>query len=324
MKTRKLGYTDIELTTVGLGTWAIGGSWEFGWGPQDDDVSIRTILTALDEGVNWIDTAAIYGCGHSEEIVGKALKQSTGQKPIIATKCGLRWNEKREKISCLKRESIRAECDESLKRLQVDIIDLYQIHWNQPEQDIEQAWDELARLQEQGKVRYIGVSNFTIEQMERIGKIAPVASLQPSYSMLHRQVEKELLGYCSDNNIGVIVYSPMQRGLLTGKFNKEYLSQLADDDHRKQNPDFQPSQFNITLELIEKLRPVAEKNGITLAQLAISWTLLRKEVTAAIVGARKPEQISETSLASNVELSSEDINQIEKLLVEYEEQKSKI
>ncbi len=315
MQRRQLGSTDLKLTTVGLGTWAMGGPWQFGWGPQDDDDAIAAIRKALELGINWIDTAPVYGLGHSEELIRKALKQ-TRVKPIIATKCGLLWNEKKEKVPCLKAKSIREECHTSLKRLNIDVIDLYQMHWPEPEEDIEQAWEEMAKLKDQGKVRYIGVSNFKAEQLEQIQKIAPVASLQPSYSMLHREVEDESLGYCAQNNIGVIAYSPMQRGLLTGKFNQQRLAGLPLDDHRRQNSDFHEPKFTATLQLVDKLRPIAERNGRTLAQLAIAWVLRRKEVTAAIVGARRPSQIEETAPASDFKLSKEDIEEIETLLAE--------
>jgi aryl-alcohol dehydrogenase-like predicted oxidoreductase len=318
MQRRKLGYTDLKLTTVGLGTWAMGGPWQFGWGPQDDGEAIAAILTALEEGINWIDTAPVYGCGHSEELVGKALKQ-TNQKPFIATKCGLLWNDKREKVSCLKAKSIRQECEASLKRLCIDVIDLYQMHWPEPEEDVAQAWEEMARLAEDGKVRYIGVSNFNVEQIKRVEEIAPIASLQPPYSMLNREVEDELLGYCAENNIGVVVYSPMQRGLLTGKFSQERLADLPLDDHRRRMPDFQEPQFTATLQLVDQLRPIAKRNGRILAQLAISWVLRRSEVTAAIVGARRPEQIAETAAASDWTLAQEDIEEIEQLLAERQE-----
>jgi aryl-alcohol dehydrogenase-like predicted oxidoreductase len=317
MQRRKLGYTDLKLTTVGLGTWAMGGPWQFGWGPQDDGEAIAAILTALEEGINWIDTAPVYGCGHSEELVGKALKQ-TSQKPFIATKCGLLWNDKREKVNCLKAKSIHQECEASLKRLRIDVIDLYQIHWPEPEEDVAQAWEEMARLAEDGKVRYIGVSNFNIGQIKRIEKIALIASLQPPYSMLNREVEDELLGYCAENNIGVVAYSPMQRGLLTGKFSQERLVDLPLDDHRRRMPDFQEPQFTATLQLVDQLRPIAKRNGRTLAQLAISWVLRRSEVTAAIVGARRPEQIAETAAASDWTLAQEDIEEIEQLLAEHQ------
>ncbi len=315
MQKRKLGYSDLELTTVGLGTWAIGGPWHFGWGPQDDAEAIGAILTALEKGINWIDTAPIYGCGHSEELVGKALKQ-TQARPFIATKCGLLWNEKRQKVNCLKAKSIRQECHDSLKRLGAEVIDLYQMHWGEPDEDIEEAWEEMAKLAREGKVRYIGVSNFSVDQVRRMQKVAPVASLQPAYNMLHREVEDELLGYCAQNDIGVVVYSPMDRGLLTGKFSQERLAGLPLDDHRRRKPDFQEPEFTATLEFVERLRPVAERSGMTLAQLAISWVLRRSEVTAAIVGARRPDQIAETYKASGLELGDEDTKEIEQLLIE--------
>ena len=317
MQMRKLGYTDLKLTTVGLGTWAMGGPWQFGWGPQDDDEAIAAILASLETGINWIDTAPVYGLGHSEELIGKALKQ-TSQKPIVATKCSLLWNDKKEKVSCLKAQSIRQECHASLGRLGVETIDLYQIHWPEPEEDIVQAWEEMARLVKEGKIRYLGVSNFNVEQTKRLQEIHPVASLQPPYSMLHREVEDELLAYCAQNDIGVVAYSPMQRGLLTGKFSPERLANLPLDDHRRKNPDFHEPQFTATLELVEQLKPIAERNGKTLAQLSISWVLRRSEVTAAIVGARKPEQILETAPASDWDLNEEDIDQIEQLLAEHQ------
>ena len=317
MRTRKLGNSDLNLTVVGLGTWAIGGPWQFGWGPQDDDEAIAAILKAIDLGINWIDTAPIYGCGHSEELVGKALKQ-TKIRPIIATKCSLLWNEKREKIGCLKAESIRRECEESLKRLGIDAIDLYQMHWPDPQSDIEEGWEEMARLQQQGKVRYIGVCNYNTAQLDRIRKIAPLTSLQPPYSMIRRDTEKKLLGYCAKHNIGIVAYSPMQRGLLTGKFSKQYLLTLAPDDHRLRMPEFTEPQFSINLEFVEKLKSIADRNGRTVAQLAIAWVLRRQEVTAAIVGARKPSQIAETASATDWILPKKDIAEIEKLLAERE------
>ncbi|MBA7634021.1 Aldo-keto reductase YhdN [subsurface metagenome] len=317
MQRRKLGFTDLKLTAVGLGTWAIGGSWEFGWGPQDDDESIAAIHKALHEGINWIDTAAIYGLGHSEEIVGKALKQ-TRERPFVATKCGLLWDDQRRKINCL--TEIASECEASLKRLGVDVIDLYQMHWPEPDEDIEQAAEQMAKLVDEGKVRYIGVSNFAVEQIKRVAGIHPVASLQPPYSMLHRKVENELLGFCAENNIGVIVYSPMGKGLLTGKFTQQRLAALSLDDHRRRSPGFQEPQFTATLQLVDQLWPIAERNGKTLAQLAISWVLRRSEVTAAIVGARRPGQIEETAKAGDWKLAAEDIEQIEQLLKKRQEE----
>ncbi len=319
MQTRQLGYTELELTTVGLGTWAIGGpDWQYGWGPQDDDEAIGAVLTALDKGINWIDTAAAYGLGHSEELIGKALKQTT-QKPFVATKCSLRWDQKGQIISCLEAKSIREECHESLKRLGIDTIDLYQIHWPRPDHDIEQAWQEMTKLAEEGKVRYLGVSNFSLDQIKRVRKIHPVASLQPHYNMLHREIENDVLGYCAENDIGVIAYSPMERGLLTGKFSQERLAALPLHDHRRKSPDFHDSQFAATLLLVDQLRPIAERNGMTPAQLAISWVLRRKEVTAAIVGARRPDQITETVQVADRTLAQEDLDEIEKLLAERQE-----
>jgi aryl-alcohol dehydrogenase-like predicted oxidoreductase len=322
MRTRRLGNTDLELTVVGLGTWAMGGPWEYGWGPQDENEAVAAILKAIDLGINWIDTAAIYGCGHSEELLGMALKK-TKIKPIIATKCSLLWNDKKEKVSCLKADSIRKECEDSLKRLGIDTIDLYQMHWPEPEKDIEEGWEEMARLQKQGKVRYIGVSNFNASQLDRIRKIAPVASLQPPYNMNNRGVEKDLLGYCAKNHLGVVTYSPMQRGLLTGKFSKKYLATLAPDDHRLKSGDYQEPEFSATLALVDKLRPIAERNKRTLAQLAIAWVLRRPEVTSAIVGARKPSQIAETAPAADWILTKNDIAEIEKLLAERENKLAK-
>lgn len=317
MQTKKLGYTDLQLTAVGLGTWAIGGQWQFGWGPQDDKDAVNTIIEALNQGINWIDTAPIYGCGHSEELVGQAIKQ-TAEKPIIATKCGLLWNKKREKYNSLKPESIRKECEDSLTRLGVDVIDLYQMHWPEPEEDIEQGYEEMAKLAQEGKVRYIGVSNYNINQLEKIKNIHPPASLQPPYSMLRRGVENELLDYCLKNNMGVLAYSPMQRGLLTGKFSQKRLGNLPDDDHRKKSPEFQQPQFAATLQLVEGLKKVAQRNNKTCAQLAVSWVLRREELTAAIVGARHPKQIKETAEAGDWRLYREDINEIEILLTQWQ------
>lgn len=317
MQTRRLGNTDLELTTVGLGTWAMGGPWQYGWGPQDDAEAIAAIQAALETGINWIDTAPAYGLGHSEELIRQAL-EGRNEKPILATKCGLLWDEKKEKVSCLKRESIRRECHASLKRLGVEVIDLYQVHWPEPDEDLDGAWAEMARLCEEGKVRYLGASNFSVAQLDRVRKIRPVAAIQPPYSMLHREVEDELLDYCAKHHIGVVAYSPMQRGLLTGKFDDARLARLAPDDHRLMHPDFQEPQFSATVELVEGLRKIAQRNGRTCAQLAISWVLRRPEVTAAIVGARRPDQILETAPASDWKLIKADIDKIEKLLAERE------
>ncbi len=317
MKTRRLGNSELQITTVGLGTWAIGGPWQYGWGPQDDRDAVDTIIASAEYGVNWIDTAAIYGLGHSEELVGKALKQMK-EKPIIATKCGLRWNDKREKVSCLDPDSIIKECIKSLERLDIDQIDLWQMHWPEPDEKIEYAWEAMAKMVEEGYVRYIGVSNYSIEQMERVKKIHPITSLQPPYSMIQRGIEKDLLPYCKENNIGVVVYSPMQKGILTGKYDHEKIKQLPDSDHRKRSHEFVEPELSANMELVEGLRPIAEKNGISMPQLTIAWTIRTDSVTSAIAGARRPDQIEETSHASNIELSQEDLDRIGELLNERE------
>ncbi len=313
VRSRRLGNTDLELTCVGLGTWAIGGPWQFGWGPQDDSDSMASILEALESGINWIDTAPIYGCGHSESVVGKAIKEFREQ-PLVATKCALLWNEKREKINCLKAGSIIAECEASLRRLDIDVIDLYQMHWANPDEDIEEGWEAMASLVSQGKVRYIGVSNFNVSQMERVARIHGIASLQPSYSMLAREFEKEAFGYCKENNIGVVCYSPMQRGLLTGKFDAEKIAALDDGDHRKRSPDFNEPVLSVNLKFVERLKPIAQRSGITLAQLAVAWVIRDETVTSAITGARKKGQISETVKAADIKLAPDDIDEIEDLL----------
>jgi aryl-alcohol dehydrogenase-like predicted oxidoreductase len=314
MQTRKLGWTDLKLSTVGLGTWAIGGSgWMYAWGPQDDKESIATIRRALELGINWIDTAAVYGLGHSEEVVGKAIKELR-DKPVIATKCSRVWDKEGNIGHGLKKESINSEVEASLKRLKIDVIDLYQIHWPAPDEEIEEGWGAISDLVKQGKVRYAGVSNFSIEQIRRIQKIHPVASIQPPYGMLKRDVEQGLLEHCSANNIGVIVYSPMHKGLLTGKVTSEWVKNLPEDDHRRKDPHFHEPRLSTNIKLVENLRPIARRNSITLAQLAIAWVLRRTEVTAAIVGARHPSQIEETVAAGNVVLSEEDIRNIDTLL----------
>jgi len=319
MRTRRLGKTNLELTVIGFGSWAIGGGgWRISWGPQDDSESIAAIKKALDLGINWIDTAAIYGLGHSEEIVGKAIK-GISKRPIIATKCGLVWDEKKNITNRLKRESIKNEAEASLKRLDIDVIDLYQIHWPIPDEDIEEGWEAMAQLVKEGKVRYIGVSNFNVSQMKRAQSIYPIASLQPPYSMLKRDVEEDIFPFCRQNSIGIVVYSPMQKGLLTGKITRERVTNFPEDDHRRNDPDFNEPLISFNLELVDKLVPIARKHNKTLAQLAIAWVLRRPEVTSAIVGARRPDQIAETVLAGDWILPQEDIDNIEKLLAEREQ-----
>lgn len=318
MRTKRLGDTDLELSRVGLGAWAMGGPFKFGWGPQDDEDSVRTIAEALEVGVNWIDTAPLYGHGRSEEVVGMALKRLNA-RPIVATKCGLRWDEANERIPCLRRESIVEECENSLKRLGIDVIDLWQMHWNQPNEDLEEGYEAMARCVKAGKVRYTGVSNYNVAELERIKDIHPIASMQPDYSMLHRGCEDEVLGYCGENGIGVVAYSPMMRGLLTGAFTKERVASLPEGDHRKNNKEFVEPGISANLALVEGLRVIAEGRGMTLAQVAVAWVLRRDEVTAAIVGARREGQIGETAPAADVDLSSDELGQIEDLLKQREQ-----
>ena len=316
MTTKQLGTTDLELTRIGLGTWAMGGGgWRFGWGPQDDQESIRTIYRAMDLGINWIDTAAVYGLGHGEEIVGKALK-GMSEKPILATKCSRVWNEKGEISSNLKRDSVRRELENSLRRLQRDAVDLYQLHWPMPEADIEEGWNTVLELLQEGKIRYAGVSNFNITQLDRIRAVHPVASLQPPYSMIVPGVEKEILEYCGRNRIGVVCYSPMYKGLLSGKFTKERVEAFPENDHRRNDSHFCEPELSINLELVDQLRKAAAEEGKTVAQLAVAWTLRRQEVTAAIVGGRRPVQIEELARVRDWNLSEETIARVDHLLLE--------
>jgi len=314
MRTRKLGCTGLDLSTMGLGTWAIGGGgWKYRWGPWDARESITTIRYALELGINWIDTGPVYGLGECEEVVGKAIKKLR-DKPIIVTKCGQVWDKDGSVSGYLKRASIRSEVEASLRRLRIDVIDLYQIHWPDPDEDIEEAWSTMADLTKEGKVRYAGVSNFSVEQLKRVQPIHPVTFLQSPYSIFERDIEEELLDYCSANNIGVMAYSPLQRGLLTGKFTRERVQHLPEDDLRREDPHFQELELGANLKLVEGLRSIAEKSGRTVAQLAIAWVLRRSEVTSAIVGARHPFQIEETAVAGEWMLSREDIAAIDMLL----------
>ncbi|GJM28836.1 MAG: oxidoreductase [Cyclobacteriaceae bacterium] len=314
MKTRKLGDSDLELTVIGLGTWAQGGAgWKFGWGPQDDQQSIEAIHQAIDSGINWIDTAAVYGLGHAEEVLGKALK-GISQRPIIATKCARNWDKEGNIVKIQTKESIRQEVENSLKRLQIDTIDLYQVHWPEPDEQIEEGWETMTRLAEEGKVRYIGVSNYSVAQLERISGIQKPVSLQPPYSMITRKFEEELLPYCENNNIGVVCYSPMYKGLLTGKMTRERLAGLAENDHRRNDPNFNEPKLTRNLSLVEQLKPIAKDLDITLAQLSIAWTLRWPAVTSAIVGARSARQLEETIEAGRITLTVETIEKIQKAI----------
>ncbi len=309
MQTRQLGNTDLQLTRIGYGAWAIGGGdWQFGWGDQDDADSISAIHAALDAGINWIDTAAVYGLGHSEEIVAKALK-GRSNRPYVFTKCTRRWGEDRIIYSSLK--EIRTEIEASLRRLQVDVIDLYQLHWPNPEQDIEEGWTTMAKLREEGKVRWIGVSNFNVAQMERAAKIAPITSLQPPYSLIERKVEAEILPYCEQHHIGVINYSPMGAGLLTGAMTAERAQNLPENDWRSRSDNFREPRLSRHLQLVEILKSIGEKHGRTPGEVAIAWTLRLPVVTAAIVGARSAKQVEGIRGALDLQLSAEEIEQIE-------------
>lgn len=318
MQTRNLGNSDLAITPIGFGAWAIGGGgWAFGWGPQDDADSIAAIHEALECGINWIDTAAVYGLGHSEEVVAKALSGMPAQRrPYVFTKCARVWDENRQVGKCLKAESIRKECEASLRRLKVDVIDLYQVHWPEPPEDIEEGWETVQKLKQEGKVRWCGVSNFSAAQMEQVKRFGAPTSLQPPYSMLRRDVEAETLPYCLQNNIGVIVYSPMQSGLLTGAWTKERHAALpADDWRREKNKQFQEPLFSRNLRLVEVLRGIGQKHGKSPGEVSIAWTLRQPAVTAAIVGARKPGQLSQLMGAATWRLSPEELNEIEKFLV---------
>jgi aryl-alcohol dehydrogenase-like predicted oxidoreductase len=314
---RTLGNSDLQLTPIGFGAWAIGGgNWQFGWGSQDDDDSVRTIERALDLGINWIDTAAVYGLGRSEEVVARALKNS-GKRPYIFTKCSMRWDDKREIYRSLKAASLQEELENSLRRLQVETIDLYQIHWPNPDEEIEEGWETLAKLQKQGKVRYIGVSNFNVDQIKRAQKIAPVTSLQPPYSLVNPAVEKEILPYCQQQNIGVINYSPMASGLLTGKMTAERIQQMPEDDWRRRNPNFQEPKLSRNLKLAELLREIGSAHGVQPGVVAIAWTLRNAAVTAAIVGARRPDQVDGILPALHFRLSQEEVRRIDHFLAEH-------
>jgi len=290
METKQFGNTDMKITRIGFGAWAIGGgNWAFGWGPQDDAEAIAAIKRAVEVGMNWIDTAAVYGLGHSEELVGKAVK-GMSNKPYIFTKCGLVWDENRKTSQNLKADSIRKECENSLRRLDVDVIDLYQVHWP-VEDDIEEAWEMMAQLKAEGKVRWIGISNYNIEQMKKCRAIAPVSSLQPPYSLINREYEKEILPWCLEQNIGVIVYSPMGSGLLTGTMTKERIEAMPADDWRRKSPYFNEPMLSKNLELADKLKSIGQKHGYSAGEVAIAWTLKNPAVTAAIVGGRSAAQV---------------------------------
>ena len=308
---KNLGSSNLNISALGVGAWAMGGSgWKFSWGEQDDSDSVNAIRAALDSGINWIDTAAVYGLGHSEEIVGKAIR-GIQEKPYVFTKCERRWKENGEIYPSLKAASVREECENSLQRLGVDAIDLYQVHWPEPDADVEEAWTEMARLKEEGKVRWIGVSNFNVAQMKRAQKIAPITSLQPPYSLLARKIEDEILPFARANRIGVIVYSPMRAGLLTGRMTRERALNLSPGDWRSRDKDFQEPKLSENLRLVEVLKRIAIAHGRTAGEVALAWTLANPAVTAAIVGLRNAEQVEGVKGALEFRLSADEVRQIE-------------
>ncbi|HYK84962.1 MAG TPA: aldo/keto reductase [Ktedonobacteraceae bacterium] len=317
MQTRQFGKTDMQITPIGLGTWAVGGgNWEFGWGAQDDEESIATIHRALALGVNWIDTAAVYGLGHSEEVVARALR-SRPERPYVFTKCSRIWNEKGEIASNLKADSIRREAENSLRRLQTDVIDLYQMHWPNPDQDLEEGWSAMAKLKAEGKVRYIGVSNFDVNQLRRAQEIAPIDSLQPPYSLIRPDVANNgVLDFCQQHNIAVIVYSPMASGLLTGTMTAERVAKLPDNDWRKRDANFQEPRLSRNLKLASLLSEIGYPHSRSAGEVAIAWTLQHPAVTGAIVGGRHPQQIADTVGAAEFRLSESELAQIDKFLQE--------
>jgi len=314
MNTKQLGNSDLFITPIGFGAWAIGGGgWEFAWGAQDDQDdqdSIAVIQEALDAGVNWIDTAAVYGLGHSEEVVARAL-EGVRDRPYVFTKCSMVWDEGREIGHSLNADSIRRECEASLRRLRVDALDLYQIHWPNPDDDIEEGWAAMAALQSEGKVRHIGVSNFNVAQMNRADAIAPITSLQPRYSLLHREIETEILPFAARKNIGVVAYSPMASGLLTGAMTRERIAGLPADDWRRGHSDFREPQLSRNLRLVSLLRTIGKRHGRSPGEVAIAWVLQNPAVTGAIVGARRPGQVRGLSGAAEFHLNSRELAEIE-------------
>ena len=314
---RTLGNSDLQLTSIGFGAWAIGGgNWEFAWGPQDDNESIAAIHRALDLGINWIDTAAIYGLGHSEEVVNRALRSYAGPKPLVFTKCERRWNPDRSIYRSLKAGSLAEELEGSLRRLGVETIDLYQVHWPEPEEDIEEGWEALARFREQGKVRWIGVSNFNVEQMKRAQKIAPITSLQPPYSMLRRAVETEILPFAAEQGIGVINYSPMVSGLLTGAMTAERVAALPADDWRRRSVEFNEPRLSRNLRLVDLLREIGSGHGVSPGVVAVAWTLRHPAITATIVGGRSAKQVEGLAPALTFRLGHDEHTRIDKFLME--------
>jgi aryl-alcohol dehydrogenase-like predicted oxidoreductase len=315
MDRRRLGDSDMQITRIGFGSWAAGGGgWEFAWGPQDDAQSIAAIRRALERGVNWIDTAAIYGLGHSEEVVARAL-EGVSPRPYVFTKCSMTWDAAGKIGRSLRADSVRRECEASLRRLRTERIDLYQIHWPMPDPaEMEEGWATLAALKKEGKVRFIGVSNYYVPDLERARAIAPVTSLQPRYSLLHRDIEAEVLPWCRRNGVGVIAYSPMGAGLLTGAMTRERVAAFPADDWRRKNPDFQEPRLSRNLALQDLLGRIGARHGVSAAAVAVAWTLRHPAVTAAIVGARSAAQVDGFVAAGELRLTDAEAAEIEGFL----------
>ncbi len=315
MNVKQLGESDLRITPVGFGAWAIGGSgYEWGWGAQDDSDSVAAIHEALDAGANWIDTAAVYGLGRSEEVVARAL-EGMRDRPYVFTKCGMVWDEERQIDNRLTADSIRRECEASLRRLRVEAIDLYQIHWPKPDAEIEEGWAAMAALQQEGKVRWIGVSNFDVDQLQRARAIAPITSLQPPYSLVRREVEEEILPFCYHRHIGVIAYSPMASGLLTGAMTAERVAALPTDDWRRRSPDYWEPLLSRNLQLVRLLQAIGQPDGRSPAEVAVAWVLRHPAVTGASVGARRPGQFTEVAGAAEFRLSDRQVALIEAFFV---------
>jgi aryl-alcohol dehydrogenase-like predicted oxidoreductase len=310
LPTRQLGSSDLHITSLGVGAWAMGGGgWQFAWGPQDDADSIAAIRAAVEAGINWIDTAAVYGLGHSETVVARAL-EGLSPRPYVFTKCARVWGEDRKIGKCLKRESVFRECEDSLRRLKLDVIDLYQMHWPEPDEDIEEGWTAMLDLQRQGKVRWIGVSNFNVAQMKRVQALGTVTSLQPPYSLATPDVAQEILPHCLATGVGTIVYSPMRNGLLSGKMTRERIANFAADDFRRTAPPFQEPALTRNLALQDRCIEIGRRHGRTAGEVAIAWTLANPAVTAAIVGLRNAAQLDGVAGALTFRLRAEEVAEL--------------
>jgi len=312
MKTKVLGNSDLAITPIGFGAWAVGGDWAFGWGAQDDTQSIAAIHRALERGINWIDTAPVYGLGHSEEVVARALHDWKGARPYVFTKCGMLWDAQGEISYSLHAASVRRECEASLRRLKIDVIDLYQIHWTADDlTETMEGWNTLAALQKEGKVRWIGLSNATVEEMQKLQTLARITSLQPPYSLIRRDVESAQLPWCKQENVGVIVYSPMASGLLTGAMTRERIASLPKNDWRNKNDQFKEPKLSENLKAVERLRAVGARHGRSPGETAIAWTLNHPAVTGAIVGARNAKQVDGIIGALDFRLTPQEVAEVE-------------